>query len=370
LRYDFDPKGIETARERMAIKILGAGLAGLSAAINLASEGKDVVVFEKKADVGQHIRPNYQGLLKTRGDPKGYLSRLNLEPKFDLFRLKQAFFCTRKRDIDVAIKEPVDFIMRGGKTSLEYGLYEQAKSMGVQFRFSEKLNPSQANIVATGHYRCDMLAFGGVYDDLDFPKDKFLYMHDDRYSPRGWYLYVTPLPDDIYKIVNCTSWPHLKMTKKLYFRAIKERKILRDIVGDRKPKETFGGFGGCDFPESAVKGNTLFVGEAAGFQDPFRGFGMNYALESGYLAARAILDGTDYDRLWKDQFKLRIKTDLFRRYAMVVFGDRAIEYAFRNINDGDEVDWHKVNKKGLKNTILMGTFYRLEKLRHWRTGHW
>ncbi len=361
---------MDLARENMEIRILGAGLAGLSAAINLASEGKDVVVFEKRADVGRHIRPNYQGLLKTKGDPMGYLSSINLKPKFDLFRLKKAFFCTRKRDLDVVIKEPIDFVMRGGKTSLEYGLHEQAKSMGVQFRFNQKRVPSHINIIATGHYRCDMLAFGCVYDDLDFPKDKFLYMHDDRFSPRGWYLYVTPLPDDSYKIVNCTSWPYLKMTKKLYFRAIKERKILRDIVDDRKPKETFGGFGGCDFPKSAMKGSTLLVGEAAGFQDPFRGFGMNYALESGYLAAQAIIQGTDYDRLWKDQFKSRIKTDLFRRYAMVVFGDRAIEYAFRNISDGDEVNWYNVNKKGIRNMILTETFYRLEKFRHARTGHW
>jgi flavin-dependent dehydrogenase len=109
-----------------------------------------------------------------------------------------------------------------------------------------------------------------------------------------------------------------------------------------------------------MKGRVYYVGEAAGFQDPFRGFGMNYALESGYLAAKALLEGKDYDRMWKEQFKSRIKTDLFRRYAMVVFGDRAIEHAFRNISDGDEVDWRKVNKKGLKNTLILETFYRPE----------
>jgi flavin-dependent dehydrogenase len=354
----------------MAIKVLGAGLSGLCAAINLTKEGREVEVFEKKKDVGQHIRPNYQGLLRTRGDPLGYLKGFNLEPKFDLFRLNHAYLCTKTRDINVKMKEPIDFVLRGGRTSLEYGIYNQAKSMGVKFRFNEKIEESEADIVATGHFKCDMLAFGGVYEDLDFPKDKFLYMHDDRYSPIGWYLYVTPLPDDTYKIVNCTSQPHVKQTKRLFYKAISERKILKDIVGDRRPIETFGGFGGCEFPKSAKKGKTLYVGEAAGFQDPFRGFGMNYALESGYFAAKAILENKDYDRMWKEQFKSRIKTDLFRRYAMVVFGDRAIEHAFRNIKDGDEVDWYKVNKKGIKYSILRETFYRLEKFRHWRTGHW
>ena len=354
----------------MAIKILGAGLSGLTAAINLVKEGKEVVIFERKADVGEHIRPNYQGLLKTHGDPMGYLKKYNLEPKFDLFRLDQAYFCTKSRDIDVKIKDPIDFVLRGGKTSLEYGLYDQAKSLGVSFKFNEKRKESDVDIVATGHFRCDMLAFGGVYENLDFPRDKFLYMHDNRYSPIGWYLYVTPLPDGTFKIVNCTSQPHVKKTKKLFYKAISERKILKDIVGDRKPIETFGGFGGCEFPKTAKKGKILYIGEAAGFQDPFRGFGMNYAIESGYLAAKAILETKDYDAMWKEQFRSRIKTDLFRRYAVVVFGDRAIEYAFRNIKDGDEVDWHKVNKKGIKNKILTETFYRLEKFRHWRTGYW
>lgn len=354
----------------MAIKILGAGLSGLSAAINLAKEGKEVELFERKSDVGQHTKPNYQGLLRTHGDPMGYLESFNLEPKFDLLRLSKAFLCTRTRDIDVKLKEPIDFVMRGGKTSLEYGLYNQAKSLGVKFYFNKKLDIQNANIVATGHHRCDMLAFGCVYEDLDFPRDKFLYMHDDRYSPRGWYLYITPLPDGKFKIVNTTSQPHVKMTKRLYYKSVKERKILRDIVGDRRPIETFGGFGGCNFPKSAIKGKTLYVGESAGFQDPFRGFGMNYALESGYLAAKAILEGRDYDKLWKERFKRRIKTDLYRRYAMVIFGDKAIEHVFKHIKDGDEVDWYSVNPSGLKGTILREVFFRLEKFRHWRTGYW
>ncbi len=354
----------------MAIKILGAGLSGLSAAINLAKGGKEVEVFERKSDVGQHLRPNYQGLLRTHGDPMGYLKSLNLEPEFEMLRLKKAFLCTRTRDIDVMLKEPMDLVLRGGKDSLEYGLFKQAKSLDVKFHFDKKMGRSGVDIVATGHFRCDMLAFGCVYEDLNFPRDKFLYLHDDRYSPRGWYLYITPLPGGRFKIVNCTSQPFVKNTKRLYFKAVKERKILRDIVGDRRPTETFGGFGCFDYPKSAVKGNTLYVGEAAGFQDVFRGFGMNYALESGYLAAKATVEDKDYDNLWKDMFRRRMKTDLFRRYAMVVFGDRAIEHVFKDIKNGDKVDFYKVSPRGIGGSILREIFYRMELFRRWRTGHW
>ncbi len=354
----------------MPIKILGAGLSGLSSAINLAKDGKEVEVFEKKDAVGKHIRPNYQGLLRTHNDPMGYLKRFSLEPEFDLLRLSKAYICTRKRDLDVTLKEPIDFVLRGGENSLEHGLYEQARALEVKFHFNEKRSESEMNIVATGHYRTDMIAYGCVYEDLDLPRDKFLYMHDDRFSPIGWYFYITPLPNGEFKAVNCCSQPHVKQAKKLYYKALKERKIVRDIIGDRKPIDSFGGFGGCNFPKSAKKGRVLYVGEAAGFQDPFRGFGMNFAIESGYLAARAIIENKDYDKLWKKHFKRRIKTDLYRRYALVAFGDKAIEHVFRHTHDGDEIDFVRVNPSGFKGATLREVFYRLELLRHWRTGYW
>jgi len=97
---------------------------------------------------------------------------------------------------------------------------------------------------------------------------------------------------------------------------------------------------------------------------------MNHAIESGFLAAQSVIQGADYDRLWKERFKLRIKTDLYRRYAMRVFGDRAIEHAFRKLEDGDTVDFDKVDSKGIKHTIIRELFYRAERFRKWRTGYW
>lgn len=42
--------------------ILGAGPAGLSAAINLASAGYSVDVFEKNQEIGSVVKRNLQGL--------------------------------------------------------------------------------------------------------------------------------------------------------------------------------------------------------------------------------------------------------------------------------------------------------------------
>lgn len=352
------------------IKILGAGLSGLSAAINLAIADKEVKVYERKNSIGEHIYPNYQGLLRTNGDPKKYLKKLNLEPEFKMKILSKAILCTRNKEVKVITKEAVPFVLRGGKNSLEYGLFKQAEKLGVEFEFNSLANENDVDIVATGHFRCDMAAFAGIFEDVNFEEDCYLYMHDDRYSPRGWYLYILPISKGKIKLVNCTSQPYIKQTKKLFYKAISERKILKDIVGSKKPIKTFGGFGGVDFPRSAVKNGKFYVGEAAGFQDPFRGFGMNYALESGFLVAQAINQNKNYDKLWKKKFAHQKKLDFARRYAMVLFGDRIVEHYLKNYKDGEVVDLNKINPKGIKGKFLIELFYRLELLYKWRTGYW
>ena len=116
------------------------------------------------------------------------------------------------------------------------------------------------------------------------------------------------MDDDTIKIMNCCSKPYAKQVRKLLYKAVEEREILKNIVDGAKPTGTVGGQGGVDFPKTAIKDGVYHTGEAAGFQDPWRGFGMNYAIESGALAQRAISDSLDYDKLWKKQFHQRKKS--------------------------------------------------------------
>ena len=51
--------------------------------------------------------------------------------------------------------------------------------------------------------------------------------------------------------------------------------------------------------QRATSDHARFVGEAAGFQDYLFGLGIRYALTSGNLAARSILEGRDFDNLWR-----------------------------------------------------------------------
>ena len=168
----------------MVSKILGAGVAGLCAALNLAANGKEVTVFERRSAPGEHMHPNYQGLLHTDNDPFGYLKRLGIQAEFNNISLSKAIFCTRNREIDVKLKTPIQFILRGGPESLEHGMYKQGEAMGIDFQFNERRDRKNMDIISTGHGRSDMAAHGRLYEDLNFERDRFLYMHDDRFSPR------------------------------------------------------------------------------------------------------------------------------------------------------------------------------------------
>src|SRR3989475_10210579 len=86
----------------------------------------------------------------------------------------------------------------------------------------------------------------------------------------------------------------------------------------------FGGAGGFDVPQTGGRGDLLFVGEAAGFQDALWGFGMRYAMLSGTLAARSLVSGRleDYDRLWEKRLGGLLRTGVVNRYMSGKLGAR------------------------------------------------
>ncbi len=356
------------------IKILGAGLSGLTAAINLAKAGKDVRVFEKRRAVGEQIFPNFQGLIKTEPakSVRDYFGRLGLHPKgFRRFELSRVRFLTRTRSINLSSKKRYTFIQRGGKGSFEHSLFMQAMSLGVKFEFNSTAAERDVNIVASGPKKADAAAFGAVFKHNALEAGEFLMMFDDRYSPKGWYLYALPHIDGGMEIVNCVPRPNVPLVKKLFFRALAERPELRYLVKDKKPIATFGGFGNVDLPGGATAGGRLYVGEAAGFQDPFRGFGMNYALESGHLAADSIIHSSDYDALWKQELLPKMKLDFARRFVMSVLGDRFVELAMKKYSDGDEINFDSfVPSNGITYSALVDSFYRAELLKKRMTGYW
>ena len=104
----------------------------------------------------------------------------------------------------------------------------------------------------------------------------------------------------------------------------------------RDPK-TFGGYANFRLPRTGVQGGHLVVGEQAGFQDALAGFGMRYALRSGILAARSLLEGTDYTRLWRRELLPLLRTGVSNRFIFNSAGARGRRWALRGVSRADTV---------------------------------
>lgn len=318
------------------VRILGAGLSGMSAAINLKKLGRDVVIYEKKPKLGsQH--EDLQGLADIV-DPEPYLKGLNIDIKPQGRRFPKITFCTPTRELNLLARKVGKLVFRGGSRSLEQDIYEYAEKAGVRFEFNANKTVSDVDIVATGPPRCDALAVGAVYENTGFDRDRMLVMFDDKYSPKGCYLYVLSTSDDRVEIINCALAPYAPDVRKLLLKAIEEKKFLREIADGKAPIGYFSCTVNFNIPKTAVVDGKLYVGEAAGFQDASVGTGMRYALESGKMAAESIVYNKDYDAMWKQAFLPTLKASFARRFALSTFGDKAVDFVLKGLKDGDYLD--------------------------------
>ncbi|MFH1788100.1 MAG: NAD(P)/FAD-dependent oxidoreductase [Candidatus Altiarchaeota archaeon] len=353
----------------MTVKILGAGLSGLSCAINLAGE-REVKVYEKRKDVGEQIHPNLQGIGYGGSAATDFFRKVNIPLPENTRKFNKVFLLTPKRDISLNLSEPYTFVFRGGKNSFEYQLYQQALKMGVEVVFNSTVKEENADVIATGPKHADVVAFGGAYENTSFPDDSMLIMFDDRFSPKGWYFYIIPRGDGMVDAINCTPAIYAKKSRQLLEKAIKERALIRELMDGARLSSSFSSYGNGFIRESAVIDGRLYVGEAAGFQDPMMGFGMKYALTSGYLAAKSITSGEDYDALWRSEIMPQMKNDIARRELFSIVGSRLIERLYRDIDSGTLSSLPNPKASGLSLSVFEDALYRLGCAKKRFLGYW
>lgn len=107
-----------------------------------------------------------------------------------------------------------------------------------------------------------------------------------------------------------------KNLKALFDEFLRESKFAKDKLANATMVEnSFKGWSlpMGSYPYKRSKGNVLCVGDAASFIDPIMGEGLYYALQGGWLAARAVSKqftrkrpltgaGPEYERLWRRNF--------------------------------------------------------------------
>ncbi len=283
------------------IHVVGAGLAGLTAAINLAREGFRVLVRERQARIG--------GRPEVRPDPAGSpfdLERLAAYTGIDIapsvLPLKECRYRLWDRSYRYPFPGTVGAYMveRGRrKSSLDSLLYDLARREGVRFRFGDDLLDRASflalpprSIIATGLEATSYRALGIPYEKT------YSWCAKGKVSSQEATvtIYMGPFTTDYG--FSCTM-----NGMALAFVFQRNRPLT---AGDREAfeqkvaaTETFRlkgwhqvQFGAC--PSRSVRTPRLFwedkilAGSVGGNMDPLLNFGMLPALVSGKIAALAV----------------------------------------------------------------------------------
>lgn len=311
------------------IKILGGGLSGLIAAINLAKEGYEVEVYEKNKDVGMRFHGDLEGMENWSGkkDIIEELKEMNIEINFDCdpFSHVTVTNCVERRE--VYNERPLFYLVKRGsfRGTLDFSLKEQALRSGVVIHFEKTLPHDKADIVATGPVPDKVMGIvKGVTFETD-AEDTVVLVLNDELAYRGYaYLLITKgygstctvVFNELYRVNDC-------------FRKMKEFFVEKFSLDMQSPKEV-GGIGSFSLKKVFRKGDALYVGEAAGLQDFLWGFGMRFAIKSGYLASQSIINNDDYVKIAEKHFRNKSKASIVNRYLWEKLSKKNFSFCINN----------------------------------------
>ena len=306
--------------ESEPVKIVGAGPSGLAAAINLARNGRRVVVYEKNADVGMRFHNDFQGLENwtTEDDVLACLQSMSIKVDFFCRPVYGGLLCGPSDHAAVRSEEPLFYLVKrgSGQDTLDHSLMQQALDSGVRIQFNTIIHSGEGDVVATGPRKPRMFAAGMVFD-TDIADTAVIMLNNDV-APKG-YAYL--LAADGRATLAVVLYSRFDRCGQSLEKAVATFRTILDF--EMRNQSKFSGFGSFFLKRSAIERGRRFVGEAAGFQDFLFGFGIRYAITSGYLAAKSIIEDADYDDLWKLGFSRQLKMSALNRRLYEMFGNVA-----------------------------------------------
>ncbi len=307
-------------RHKSPVRIIGAGPAGLACAIVLARAGYPVIVHEQRERVGGRFHGDMQGLenWSSEEDMLQELERGSIVTSFDFHAVSRGIaFDAWGASYQIESAAPLYYVVRRGwqQGTLDQSLLTQAQALGVEVRFRDRVTSADGIAVLAGGPRvADAIAVGYVFDTDMADGDWICF--DNELAPLGYaYLLVHGGRGTV---ASC-MFTDFKSESNYVARTVA---LFRERVGlTMRNERRFGGYANFRLPRTAVQGSHLVVGEQAGFQDALAGFGMRYALRSGMLAARSIIESRDYTDLWRRHLLGTLKTGIANRFILNAIGD-------------------------------------------------
>jgi len=307
------------------IHVLGAGLSGLSAAIILARSGKDVHVHEIREDSGARFDGDFQGIENwTSGvDFFDEMKNWGLDPnefKSDSFGIIDLIHpddvISNPRTDGVAFR----VVERGTAAhTIDQGFKRMALESGVNIHYKANRAPEECDIVAAGPKESSAVAFGEIFE-TEHP-NIVAFQLNDKLAP-GAYSYMIII-DGVGLICTCL-WRKQRGSGRFLNETIAWYEQNYQL--NRRPIKRVGGKGDFGLPKKYVHEGRIYVGEAGGLQDFMWGFGMRYAITSGVLAAKAILDECDYEREVRKRLVPLVEASAINRFLMNRVGNRGFKF--------------------------------------------
>ncbi len=328
------------------VTIVGAGLSGMVAAINLAKQGYDVSILEKEKQIGgsSTFHPSLHATPIDVGMSSDFTG-IDLRNHFQLL----TEFHTWQMDSRAHMRLNNYGVERGAReSSLDNYLYRLCQDLGVSFEFGQEINRLDeippGSIVATGLMRTiddfqDAKAvsgygYGFVMDSDIGPAS---WQFQDIYSPD--YFYAVAMNGLLYGLI----FARLSKIEEKWLDVINKQFIDRHGIEIKEWKPFF-----CEtiidnyLFYGPGKNKYILTGSASGTYDPYFGFGIVGALTSGKIAALAVRDpegaqvifdriNRNHDFLFRlfgmlDHMPIKLKLKLFKampdRYSLVkpIFG--------------------------------------------------
>jgi len=324
---------------RPVIEISGAGLAGLVAAIRIQHAGGHARIYEKRKDVGR-FHGDFQGLENWTSDIDVLqeLKSLQIQTSFDYQSFNMiTCFDPDGKPYHFQSQQPLFYFIKRGTVpgSLDMELKEQALDAGAEIRFSETIPTMPAGgIVAHGPQRADVISTGYLFDS-DMCDGAWAAVSDDL-APKG-YAYVL-IHNGKGTLASCI-FSDFHNERNYIVRCVD---FFQQHINLRmKNKKRFGGAGNSAIHSVTHKGNIIYAGEAAGFQDALFGFGIRWAMLSGAQAAEALMNKNPegYERSLDWRLRKFAQTSEVNRMFYQRLGNDGYCAALRRYNEDDAREW-------------------------------
>lgn len=295
---------------KQVVNIVGAGPAGLSAAINLSREGYNVIVHEAEKQIGGD--PSWHPSCHATPinlDVFEQYTGLNVRPAFKECTNNLSYYVEREKksfsDFTGSVLPNMYCVIRGPhEKSLDNYLYQMALKEGVEVRLNDKWtardfeSAPEKTIIATG--------FGqSAYEDMNYKFTPF-YGYWTRAECTEEQAHLAIYHGDFtneyaYSCSKDGMWYCLLFAKGDVTQEGLQKfsRILKDKEGFTVEK--WSRFNGATprFPK-LLEGKFVFAGTAAGFIEPAQGFGIVSSMLGGKIAALAVTNPekaqAEYDR--------------------------------------------------------------------------